>query len=391
MARLRQFFVRYMQLIDILPIITQAGPGGISPGELAQRLPEVSRSTLNRRLAQLSASGEIRALGSGRVTRYASTSPLSMADIETYFATPWQQRPVARFEEKLLAAQPELDLERAERCTRIQGLAGPIDQKFLASFLIDFAWGSSVLEGGTYSALDTQALVEYGQRNKDKPVADAVLVLNHKLAAEYLWAHRELAVANLCAMHALLTDDHGLDAVRSSDHFLPPEQRGQVREDQDVNLGASAYLPPFRPGTGYVGQALERIIATASKVHPVQAALHLMTRIPYLQAFPNGNKRVSRMAADAALLGAGLLPVSFAHIDKASYIRGMSVFYELGSLAVIEQVFLRGYVRSIVLASHIPIRMRGAGFDVDAVVEALSGYVMTGKKPKGAVVDVFFG
>ena len=53
MARLRQFFVRYMQLIDILPIITQAGPGGISPGELAQRLPEVSRSTLNRRLALL--------------------------------------------------------------------------------------------------------------------------------------------------------------------------------------------------------------------------------------------------------------------------------------------------------------------------------------------------
>ncbi|MDE2130700.1 MAG: hypothetical protein KGJ74_13680, partial [Betaproteobacteria bacterium] len=109
------------------------------------------------------------------------------------------------------------------------------------------------------------------------------------------------------------------------------------------------------------------------------------------QAFPNGNKRVSRMAADAALLGAGLLPVSFAHIDKASYIRGMSVFYELGSLAVIEQVFLCGYVRSIVLASNIPIRMRGAGFDVDAVVDALLGYVMTGKRPKGAVVEAFFG
>ena len=79
------------------------------------------------------------------------------------------------------------------------------------------------------------------------------------------------------------------------------------------------------------------------------------------------------------------------HIDKASYIRGMLVFYEMGSLAVIEPVFLRGYVRFIVLASNIPIRMRGAGFDVDAVVDALLGYVMTGKRPKGAVVEAFFG
>ena len=56
--------------------------------------------------------------------------------------------------------------------------------------LIDLSWGSSVLEGGTYSALDTEALIQYGQRNKNKPTADAVLVLNHKRAAEYLWANR---------------------------------------------------------------------------------------------------------------------------------------------------------------------------------------------------------
>lgn len=138
-------------------------------------------------------------------------------------------------------------------------------------------------------------------------------------------------------------------------------------------------------------QVLDRIIVTVSKQHPVQGALHLMTRIPYVQTFPNGNKRGSRMAADAALLDAGLLPESFAHVNKASSIWGMSVFYELGSLAAIEQAFLRGYVRSIVLASHIPIRMRGAGFDMDAVVDALLGYVMTGKRPRGAVVEAFFG
>ena len=40
--------------------------------------------------------------------------------------------------------------------------------------------------------------------------------------------------------------------VDDSDHFLPPAQRGVPREYEDVNPGRSAYLPPFRPGTGYI-------------------------------------------------------------------------------------------------------------------------------------------
>jgi hypothetical protein len=71
-------------------------------------------------------------------------------------------------------------------------------------------------------------LVRYGQKNPDKPTADAVLVLNHKRAAEHLWAHRTLDMQNLCAMHALLTDDHALPEVADSDHFLPAAPAGQA-------------------------------------------------------------------------------------------------------------------------------------------------------------------
>ena len=97
-----------------------------------------------------------------------------------------------------------------------------------------------MLEGGTYTALDTEALVQYGQRNLSKPTADAVLVLNHKRAAEYLWVNRTLNTQNVCAMHALLTDDHALEDVSESDHFLPEHQRGKPREFEDVNLATSA-------------------------------------------------------------------------------------------------------------------------------------------------------
>ena len=361
--------------------IRAAGASGLAPQQLAEFLPQISRSTLNRQLAALAASGAIAARGTGRNTRYILSTPFTRADIDAYFKVPWQQRPSAPFSETLLADTPTLDIDRAHRCTLIQAIAQPIDKRFLANFLIDWSWGSSVLEGGTYSALDTEALVQYGQRNLSKPTADAVLVLNHKRAAEYLWSYRELNTHHVCAMHALLTDDHALEDVLDSDHFLPEHQRGRPREFEEVNLGASAYMPPFRPGTQYIAKAFAQIIGTANNLHPICAALYLMTRIPYLQAFANGNKRTSRLAANAPLLTAGLLPFSFADVDKADYIRGMAAFYELGSMHVIEQTFIDGYVKSVVRSSNIPASMRVLGFDVDAVAKALVDYVNTGRKP----------
>ena len=366
---------------QLAELLAAAGPAGLSPEELTRHLPQISRSTLNRRLSELVKEGVAKLIGGGRATRYVSASPLTRADIDAYFGTAFQQRPVAVFKEELLAAQPNIDPQKALRCEHIQAIATPVDRRFLTNFLVDFSWGSSLLEGSTYSALDTEALIRYGQKNKDKPTADAVLVLDHKTAVEYLWSHRELTRENVCAMHALVTDDHGLAEVAESEHFLPEHQRGKPREYEEVNLGASAYLPPFRPGTGFAARMLEQIIAQARELRPVEAALYLMTRIPYVQIFANGNKRASRLAANAALLAGGMLPFSFADVDKSDYIRGMAAFYELGSTLVIEQTFIQGYARSVVRGSDIPVRMRTHGFDTEAVARELVDFVKTGRKP----------
>ena len=374
---------------DITAQVTAAGLAGLTPQQLEALLPELSRSTLNRRLAALVKTGTLQAVGGGRATRYVSCSPFTRADIDAYFGMPWQQRPSAPFNDALLEATPNIDPEKALRCAQIQAIAMPVDRRFLANFLIDLSWGSSVLEGGTYSVLDTEALIQYGQRNKNKPTADAILILNHKRAAEYLWTNRALTTKNVCAMHAMLTDDHALDEVAESDHFLPLHQRGKPREYEDVNLGASAYIPPFRPGTHYIAHAFERIIATANTLAPVSAALYLLSRIPYLQAFANGNKRTSRLAANAPLLTHGLLPFSFSDVDKADYIRGMAAFYELGSMHVIEQTFIHGYARSVVRSSQLPASMRTLGFDVDAVAQSLGDFINTGKRPTDKRAAIF--
>jgi Fic family protein len=361
--------------------IADAGPAGVAPEGLEQHFSDASRSTLNRRLRELCVSGRVRAIGKGRNTRYASSTPFPVEDVVRYFETDWQERPAVGYREEQLLPVPSIAPEKAERLHKLNARSRPLDKKFLADFLIDFSWASSVLEGNTYSAIDTQALIEYGQRNPDKPVEDALLILNHKNAIEYLWQHRELSVETLCQLQSILTDRHGIVEAMDSDHFLPDEQRSVPREYEEVRLGRSAYSPPFRPGTGYVGKALEQIVDTAKTLDPIDAAFYLMTRIPYLQAFANGSKRTSRLAANLPLLSAEMLPISFVDFLKADYITGLSAFYELGDIQIIERAFIQGYVRSIVRGSNLPASIRVGGFRMNDAVQDLVKYVQSGRLP----------
>lgn len=374
---------------DLMRAIVVAGPHGATAEILGLRFAEISRSTLNRRLRDLVSEGRIRAIGKGRGIRYVSGAQFPEEDVRRYFEADWQARPSVGFREEQLLPEPGIAPEKAVRLRKLNAISRPLDRKFLSDFLIDLSWASSLLEGGTYSAIDTQALIEYGERNPDKPVEDALLILNHKNAIEYLWSHRELTVETVCRLHALLTDRHGLAEAADSEHFLPDAQRGVPREYEEVRLGRSAYGPPYRPGTGYVGRALAQVVETAAKLEPVAAALYLMTRLPYLQAFTNGNKRTSRLAANLPLLAAGMLPISFVDFMKADYVLGMSAFYELGDIQIIERVFIQGYVRSIVRGSDLPASVRVGGFKVDEVVRELVKYVQSGRLPGHSAAALF--
>ncbi|MBU0500952.1 MAG: Fic family protein [Gammaproteobacteria bacterium] len=187
--------------------------------------------------------------------------------------------------------------------------------------------------------LDTQALIEYGEKSAGKPLADASLVLNHKEAFEYLYDHMRLDS---------IFKVHDLPAMTESIHFLPKEQRGIAREYADVDIHFSTYLPSFRPGTGYIERMLEKIQATASAIeNPIQAAFYLLTRIAYLQPFQDGNKRTSRAMCNVPLIQAKLPPISFIDFGKQDYIVSMLAFYELGDTRLAERCFVDAYGKSI--------------------------------------------
>lgn len=372
-----------MDMSAVEKLVIEAGPSGITAESIEMRSPGVSRSTVNRRLSALVDSGAVRLLGGGRMSRYVSAAPFSIEQIRAYLATDWQSRPPAPFREELLSPVAMLDDSKALRLSQLNARAQPLDRRFLSNFLIDLSWGSQILEGGTYTSLDTQALIEYGQKNQDKPTEDAALILTHKSAIEFLWGNRELSTATISEIQSRLTNRHGIKELEDSDHFLPDAQRGRPRENEDVNINRSAYIPPFRPGTGYVGEAFSNLVETARGLPPVQSAFFLLTRIPYLQVFANGNKRTARLAANLPLLGAGLLPISFVDINKADYIQAMAAFYELGNVQLMEKMFIDGYARSIVRGSEMSSLERMTQPNMGVLASELASYVQSGKFPSG--------
>lgn len=316
-------------------------PGGVSSGAIEAHF-DMSRSTLIRRLKEAIQVGAVTVAGRGPATRYFSADPLSA--LKAYFARPHTERVVAPYREERLAPLPKLSDEAALKFRDIAG--HPLGKRELGKFLIDFAYASSILEGGSYSLLDTQALIEYGEKSPGKPLEDAFLVLNHKEAFEYL--HDNMRLDSIYRVHDLLTSDHDLPELAASRHFLPANQRGVVREYAEVDIALSAYLPPFRPGTGYIAKTLARVLETADSIqNPVQAAFYLLTRIPYLQPFQDGNKRTSRAICNVSLLRAGLPPISFVDFGKQDYIVSLLAFYELGDTRLAERCFVEAYTKSI--------------------------------------------
>jgi len=325
------------QLIEFIGV----NPKGVGAKQIEQKFG-FARTTLTRKLNKLILSGEIKKVGSGPATKYISSDKNSA--IKNYFNIPHTERPLVKYRETLLAKEPNLSQESIDQFANLQSYQ--LGKQEMTKFLIDFSCASSNLEGGTYSLLDTQVLIDYGERAENKPTEDAILVLNHKQAFEYLY--KNMSLDSILEVHNLLTNDHQQQELLNSRYFLTQEFRGVVRKHTDVDIALSSYLPPFRPGTDYLEQALNCILKTSKEIiNPIQSAFYLLTRIAYLQPFQDGNKRTSRAMCNVPLIQANLPPISFVDFAKQEYIVSMLAFYELGNTQLAESCFVDAYHKSI--------------------------------------------
>lgn len=363
------------QELNFLAELIGAEPEGMGIDAISQKLGDThQRRTLQRRLALLVAQKRIQMLGERRGARYRTTPasghsadlppypgafllapsevyvPTSAegSDIRAYVTQPRQLRsPVGYRLEFLAQYHPNhtsyLSQDLREQLHSLgqspldKAPAGTFARDILNRLLIDLSWASSHLEGNTYSRLDTERLIEFGQAAEGKDAFETQMILNHKQAIEYLVltpAHARVDTETLIALHAFLSD--GLMA--------DPASVGRIRR-RAVEIGGSVYLPVALP------QRLEELFGivvrmAAEITDPFEQAFFLMVHVPYLQPFEDVNKRVSRLAANIPFIRHNLCPLSFIDVPQQAYVDAMLGVYELNRVVLLRDVFVWAYERS---------------------------------------------
>jgi Fic family protein len=215
--------------------------------------------------------------------------------------------------------------------------AGTYAKQILSRLLIDLSWNSSRLEGNTYSLLDTKRLIDLGQQAEGKDQLEAQMILNHKDAIEFLVSEAGEIGFNRYTILNL----HGMLA----NNLLPnPDAPGRLRHI-GVGITGSVFHPlEMRQ---LIEECFDQILATASAIRdPFEQGFFVMAQIPYLQAFDDVNKRVSRLAANTPLIKNNLAPLSFADVPKQTYTEAMLGVYERRQVDLLKDIFIWGYERS---------------------------------------------
>ncbi|MGD8257714.1 MAG: Fic family protein, partial [Desulfobacterales bacterium] len=359
---------KYISNRDLSPIetILAARPEGWGIGEIEKALKSqgmsLNRRTLQRRLALLEKQGRIQIVGAGRATRYLTlVTPdktnetrggillsTDAREIEELISRPLTARHPVGYQRKFIDSyepnvswylQPAIrnHLKDIGRRTGIDYAAGTYIRQILGRLLIDLSWASSRLEGNTYSLLETERLIAFGESAPGKTPFETQMVLNHKAAIEFLVdAADETGFdrRTILNIHALLSDNLLGD----------PKASGRLRAIP-VSIGKSVYEPLAMPQL--IDELFSQILSIASAISdPYEQAFFVTVHLPYLQPFEDVNKRVSRLAANIPLIRHNLCPLSFLDVPEDQYINGLLGVYELNRTELLRDVFVWTYERS---------------------------------------------
>ncbi|WP_201340214.1 Fic family protein [Isorropodon fossajaponicum symbiont] len=223
---------------------------------------------------------------------------------------------------------------------------GHLSPSILSKFLIDLSWKSSSLEGSSYSLLDTKTLVEYGEKPKTSLKRDDLMILNHIDAIKHLVQIKKINSEEIKVINQFLLKD-GLDEF---------DRGGILRGFTELEITHSTYIPAT-DGV-LLNKILDDIVGVLNQKTPIEQSFYLFSRIPYAQFFSDGNKRSARLLCNQPLLSAGLSPISMVDINKNNYLKSLLVFYELGDDRLLQEVFLKSYIDSILRYSNLSQEQR---------------------------------
>lgn len=227
-------------------------------------------------------------------------------------------------------------LHQAGQRANDQDPAGTYAHQIFNRLLIDLSYNSSRLEGNTYSLLDTEKLLLFGDSPSGKLDEEKIMILNHKEAISYLVENAPRITVNeqtIYTLHYLLADG-----------LLESKYAGKVR-DHAVRIGGSTYMPYEEPKK--LQEQLVLISDKAKRIeNPYEQSLFLLIHISYAQAFADVNKRTARLSANIPLITKNLVPLSFNDVEREDYMSAMIAIYELQDVRPIVDLFVFSYMRT---------------------------------------------
>lgn len=319
--------------------------GRLAIEEEIEKVYPASKPTVARDLALLLKKGLIKTSGKGKNTvyfAYANNPLLREFNIDQYFLLDPDQRSdvkktfnfdIYQHLTNIFSEKEKADIQDMNKSfpRESQKIAPDIYQKELERFIIEFAWKSSKIEGNTYSLLDTETLIKQKVEAHGHSKEEATMILNHKQAFDFILKNKgdfkTISISKITELHNCIVHEMGITTGLRS---------------HGVGITGTTYLP--LGNKWQIQEALEEMVKVLEKVtFPLEKALIAGAMLSYIQPFADGNKRTSRMLANAILLAQDFYPLSYRSVDETSYKEALILFYEQNSIFVLKNIFIDQY------------------------------------------------
>ncbi|MDR0852377.1 MAG: Fic family protein [Clostridiales Family XIII bacterium] len=316
-------------------------------GEVADFLSAVSPvslPTVKRNLSKLVSENLLTMTGRGRSTRYTISSSyevLKPIDMDQYYEQEIDEREIkTSFSWELIRevldqigifSEPELNRLNTLQSifsSNIETLSKAAYRKELERLAIDLSWKSSQIEGNTYSLLETERLLKEKETASGKTKDEAVMLLNHKEAIDFLIAHNDylnpLSVAGIEDIHRILIKDLDVD---------------KNLRNRRVGIFGTNYQP--LDNEFQIKEAMTTVCALINERKNIfEKAFLALILISYIQPFMDGNKRTARIVSNAILMENDYCPISFRTVDSVEYKKSMLLFYEQNNISNFKRIFI---------------------------------------------------
>lgn len=224
-----------------------------------------------------------------------------------------------------------LQLLHNEYQNNIKRLSPTIIKKETERLIIEFSWKSSLIEGNTYTLLETEALIKEHQEAKGHKKEEANMILGHKKALDFIFKNKSefkiVSVKKIEHIHSIITE--GLK--------IPKNIRKSL-----VGITGTAYKP--LDNEWQIKEAIEKMCGLINKEKDFfTRSIIASAMIAYIQPFEDGNKRTARILSNAILLAGESCPLSYRNASETEYKKAVLLFFEQNNISYFKKLFLEQY------------------------------------------------